>query len=148
MGTCEQCRSLSKTPVSRDTDVAFRHDSASLLKAVEDNCYMCSRVWHSLSKEQQAITQSPEFSGIECRIWVRTSATGDEDGDAEVDAPVVFSFVGGEEMFDCDEANEIGGWSCWDSGQFALLSPSSMFYMEAEKRPQADGTPILSSTSD
>lgn len=105
--------------------MAFRHDSASLKKAVEDECYMCTRVWDSLSREQQAIVESPGFRGIECHISFKAPA-GDEDGAIEKAVPIGFTFLCQEEMFDCDEANDVGGWSDWESGQFALLSPCSM----------------------
>lgn len=111
--------------MSSATKLAFRHDFASLKKAVEDECYMCTRVWDSLSTEQQAIAESPGFRGVECRVSFK-ARDGAEDGATEPAVLMAFSFLCQEEMFDCDEANAVGGWSDWERGHYALLSPSSM----------------------
>lgn len=123
MGLCEQCKSLSETLV-KDSSTVFRHDAVSLKKAVEAKCYMCTGVWNSLNKEQHAIIESSKFSGIECHISLETS---NEDAVRTAAVPIAFSFFGEDEMFDCCEANTVGGWRSQGAGQFAILSPYRMF---------------------
>ncbi|KAJ4412427.1 hypothetical protein N0V82_008822 [Gnomoniopsis sp. IMI 355080] len=135
MAFCRQCQSLSKTPIARKTEVVFRHDYESLRQAVDDDCYMCTRVWDSLSGTQQAIAQSPDFSGLECKASFTTVSEEDED-----DEPIVISFTfwAGEELWDCEEPNLVGGWSPLLYGQFVILNP--------QKYPVQDSIRLSDST--
>lgn len=88
------------------------------------NCYMCTRVWDSLSKVQQAVIQSPDFSELECKISFTPTS---EEGEVDEHIVVSFSFWAGDELWDCEEPNLVGGWSPTFLGQFVVLNTNSMF---------------------
>lgn len=123
MSLCYQCQCLSHTPVARmpTSEVAFRHDYNSLMEAVEANCYMCKRVWDSLSQRQQDVVRSPGFTGIECRISFETKGHIDDE---KKHITLGFWFDAGAELdIDC---NEIGGWHnpYTTMGHFVVLDPT------------------------
>ncbi|KAJ4390556.1 hypothetical protein N0V93_004152 [Gnomoniopsis smithogilvyi] len=119
MAFCQQCQSLSTRPVARKREVVFRHDYESLRKAVDSDCYMCTRVWDSLSKVQQALVQSPSFSGLECMISFTPVS---EEGEDDEPIAISFTFWAGYELWDCEEPNLVGGWSPFLYGQFVILN--------------------------
>lgn len=126
MAFCQQCQSVSRTPIARKSAVVFRHDYESLQRAVEGNCLICTRVWDSLSKIQQEVVQSPDFTGLECKILFTPL---NEDGELEESILLSLKFWAGDELWDCDEANEVGGWSPDFYGHFVVLDASSMFVL-------------------
>lgn len=89
-----------------------------------DSCYICTRVWDSLSKVQQAVVQSPDFSGLECKISFPPVSEEGEDDESIVTS---LTFLAGDELWDCEEANLVGGWSPTFFGQFVILNPRGMF---------------------
>lgn len=126
MAFCQQCQSVSTKPIARKSAVVFRHDYESLRRAVEENCLICTRVWDSLSTTQQTVVQSRDFTGLECKI---SFTPLNEEGELDESIFLSFKFQAGDELWDCDEANEVAGWSPDFYGHFVILDASSMFIL-------------------
>lgn len=122
MGFCQQCRSLLERRMPSGYHLAFHHDAASLKKAVEERCFACFRIWNNLSKEQQIVASRAEFDGFDCHssLGPRSHARDGEDEDEE-SILANFSFTHGEDLYDCDDYNDLGWAGC--GGQFAVLNP-------------------------
>lgn len=126
MGLCEQCRAMTTTPLAGGRNSLFRHDHVSLRKAVfESRCFVCCRVWDSLSEEQKGVARDPAFEGIGYSISLSRSTDG---GDGEqVEILATLSFEHGDDLFDCEDYNVVGGLPVGSAGCFAILNPSGAY---------------------
>lgn len=123
MGLCEQCQSISTKVLVHGRNSLFRHDHISLEKAVfESRCFICSRVWDTLSEEQKVVASGPAFMGIEYRMFLFQEKYSDDDELSEILAHLTFEH--GDDLYDVDDYNEVGGMPMDSTGCFAILNPS------------------------
>lgn len=127
MGLCEQCQSVRAKVLVHGRNTLFRHDSSTLQKAVfESRCFVCSHVWDSLSGEQKAVASGPAFEGIEYQIFLSKIENHDVDAEkSEIIAAI--SFDHGDDLYDCEDYNEVGGLSMDSMGNFAMLNPACAY---------------------
>lgn len=126
MGLCEQCHSMTETPLAYGRNSLFRHDHITLRKAVfVSRCFVCTRVWHSLTEEQKSIASDPAFEGIEDEIYL-SRMPGGKDGEQQ-GILANMSFQHGDDLYDCEDYNVVGGPSLVFAGCFAILNPSSAY---------------------
>lgn len=125
MSLCTECNSISTRTFGSESAILFRHGYDSLRKAVfESKCYICCRVWESLTEEQKEVASRPEFMGIEYHLSVRTAT--DSDGDQVLPLASI-TFTWDDDLYDCEDYNEPGGLHVQDEGNFTALNPASMF---------------------
>ena len=121
MGICEKCQSLAVSPLPGQGPTLYCYDYLSLRKAVDSRCYICSRVWDTLTEEQKGVASGPGFMGITYRLWRSSRSMDDEEG------PILatLGFENGDDLYDCEDYNEVGGRHLnSDCGVFAFLNPS------------------------
>lgn len=89
---------------------------------------MCSQFWDSLSKGQQDVVKLPESAEIRCEIAFPYHHE-------EEDNPIALSiaFQGGNELWECEDSNDVGGWTPFSYGHFVLLSTKSMPFSSHSK---------------
>ena len=113
---------MTTTRLALGTNSLFRHDHETLRKAVfESKCFICSGVWGSLTEEQKKVASVPDFEGIEYRIRLYRNPLNDGE-QREYLATMLFSH--GDDLFDCEDYNEVGGLPVDSVGCFAMLNPS------------------------
>lgn len=123
MGLCEQCQSISSKVLVFGKNMVFHHNYETFRKSVfGDRCYICSQVWDSMNEEQKAVASRPDFEGIDYEVFLK-SASFDEEGQQERVLATI-SFSHGEDLWDTEEYDPIGGMSMEDAGKFAILNPS------------------------
>lgn len=119
---CEQSIS-SKVLSSSGYNTILHHNHKTFTRSVfSTKCYLCSRVWNSLNEEQQEKTRRPEFEGIDYKIFLRRTKYFEEDEQEAILAHVTFGH--GEDLWDCEEYDEVGGRHILGAGQFAILNPN------------------------
>lgn len=124
MGLCEKCQSLATEAFrSSESPSVDRYDYLSFRRAVDGKCFVCSHVWDSLSEEQKGIASKPGFMGITYRIY-RNSRPGSDEGEPIL---ATLSFQHGDDLFDCEECNKVGGLMINSAGVFAFLDPSGEY---------------------
>lgn len=123
MGLCEQCQSISSTVLLLSgLNKVFHHSCETLKKSVfEAKCYVCSRVWDSLTEEQKAVASHPDFEGIDCKVSLQTSHEEDDGWQERVLAKI--TFTPGDDLYDCEDYETVGGKIMEHAGQFAILNP-------------------------
>lgn len=126
MSLCQRCRSIADTAISRTRATVLHHDSAGSLKeSVESSCFICARVWDSLSGEQRAAAESPSFMGIRYLMkTVEPSRRYGSPGEQPLLANILCEH--GDDLYDCEDYNVVGGWWKGNTGNFAVLNPLSM----------------------
>lgn len=125
MSLCTECKSMSTKTFEGDETKLFRHGYDSFRKAVfESKCYICCRVWESLTEEQKKVASRPQFMGIEyhLRLWNAI----DSDGEASLTVASI-TFRWDDDLYDCEDYTEPGGLGVEEAGNFAALNPASMF---------------------
>lgn len=129
MSLCEKCQSMTSKPLSYGRNSLFRHDHISLQEAVfERRCFICTRVWDSLSEDQKAVASGPAFMGIEYQLFLLRPTSG-EDGEQREGQEILatLSFKHGEDFYDCEDYNDVGGSPVGSAGCFAILNPSGTY---------------------
>ncbi|KAG8168216.1 hypothetical protein KVR01_003905 [Diaporthe batatas] len=117
MGLCALCEQSLSSKVLVD-DTLFHHDYRTFRQSVESKCYICSHVWSSLTEEQKETTMRPTFDGIDYDVSLRTSY-----GERQGRILATIDFKHGDDLFDCEDYNEVGGKHMADAGRFAILNP-------------------------
>lgn len=134
MAFCQKCQLIPDILIARGQDrtVVVHHDSASLQAAVTERCYICLRVWESLSEEQKSVASSSAFEGI--RYNLSLSLDYSEPGSSEESSFIAeLKCNHGDDLYDCDDYNEVGGWWRLEMGQFTMLNPSSKSMMLSDQ---------------
>nr|AET07139.1 vegetative incompatibility protein 6 [Cryphonectria parasitica] len=125
MSLCRKCQAIPDTRIcSGEHRVVVRHDSASIQKSVEDRCYICARVWNSLSEEQKAVCKRPTFEGIVYKMYTRDQSYGGSNAHSRPILAQLLCQPAKDDLYDCDDYNEVGGWWRNEAGAFAALNPS------------------------
>jgi hypothetical protein len=139
MGLCEQCQSISSKVLSRQGfNTVFHHNHETFMRSVFDSkCYICSQVWDSLNEEQQGKAIRPEFEGIDYKVSLRSTSYGEEDRQEPILATIFFTH--GEDLWDCEEYDPVGGMTINDSGQFAILNPNGRWILSNLIKPIHSG---------
>lgn len=121
MGICEKCQLLASGPINgSQSRLVSNYDYLSLRKAVDSRCFICLRVWESLTEEQKGIVSTPDFTGITYKISRRS-----RQGEGEEDAILAtLSFEHGDDLYECDDYNKPGGLWIDSAGVFAFVHPS------------------------
>lgn len=117
-GLCKKCQSIPETVIAgRGLQVALEHDFKSLKESVERRCFICTRVWDTLSEQQRTVAGRPTFMGIRYQLCLKTSSA------------IVAKLMcdPGDDLYDCDDYKVVGGWWRGETGHFAMLDPSSTF---------------------
>lgn len=124
MSLCTECKSMSTRTFEGDEDKLFRHGHDTFQKSVfESKCYICCRVWESLTQEQKDVASRPEFMGIEYHF--RPGRAIDSDGDPLLTVASL-TFTWDDDLFDCEDYGEPGGFDAGE-GTFTALNPAGMF---------------------
>ncbi|KUI68836.1 hypothetical protein VM1G_04392 [Cytospora mali] len=114
---------MSTKVLTRGRNSLFRHDHITFRKAVfESRCFICSHVWNSLSQEQKDIASDAAFMGIEYQIHL-SKITHDKD-EEQRKVLANLSFEHGDDLYDCEDYKEVGGFPVEAVGCFAILNPS------------------------
>jgi hypothetical protein len=123
MGLCEQCQSISSTVlVGSSRNTVLHHNHETFKRSVfGSKCYLCSQVWDSLNEEQKGKARRPEFEGIDYKVFLGRTSYGEEDRQEPILAK--FYFDHGEDLWDCEEYDTVGGQFIQGAGQFAILNP-------------------------
>lgn len=124
MTLCQKCQSIPDTAVAYSgRPTVVRHDTASLKRSIQTRCFICTRVWESLSEEQKTVAESPTFTGIQYQARMSTGWMGEKR-----ENPILASLIcePGDDLYDCEDYNVVGGWWRMETGQFSVLNPSSM----------------------
>lgn len=133
MSLCTECKSMSTKTFEGDETKLFRHGYDSFRKAVfESKCYICCRVWESLTEEQKEVASRPQFMGIEYHL--RLSNAIDSDGEARPTVAEI-TFTWDDDLYDCEDYTEPGGLLVEEVGNFAALNPASMFVHSRSPHP-------------
>ncbi|KAG6366495.1 hypothetical protein INS49_000672 [Diaporthe citri] len=127
MSLCTECKSMSTRTFEGDETKLFRHGYDSFRKAVfESKCYICCRVWESLTEEQKEVASRPEFMGIEYHFRPRRAI--DSDGDPTLTVASL-TFKWDDDLFDCEDYDEPGGFDVGE-GTFTALNPAKPYAEE------------------
>lgn len=122
MGLCAHCLSLSSKVLIFGVNAALHHSHETFKEAVfVSKCYICSQVWDSMNEEQKEVVRRPDFEGIDYNIRLGRTRYG-EDGRQEPVLATIF-IKHGEDLWDCEEYNKVGGTFVSGAGQFAILNP-------------------------
>lgn len=122
MGLCEQCQSISSKVLVFGRNTAIHHNYETFKEAVfGSKCYLCSQVWDSMNAEQKAVARRPEFEGIDYEILLGKTKYFEDDRQKPVLAKIFIEH--GEDLWDCEEYDTVGGTHMDSAGQFAILNP-------------------------
>lgn len=123
MGLCEHCHSISsKVLVGGMNKALIHHDHETFKKAVfENKCYLCSQVWDSMNEEQKEVAGRPDFEGIDYDIFLNQIKYGEDERQKTFLAS--FFINHGEDLWDCEQYDTVGGKHVSGAGQFAILNP-------------------------
>lgn len=123
MGLCEHCQSISSKVLrhASNWDTVLHHNHETFKRSVRSKCYICSQVWDSLNEEQKAKAKRPNFEGINYKVLLGRTSYGEEDREEPILA--TFSIDHGEDLWDCEEYNDVGGEFLSGAGKFAILNP-------------------------
>lgn len=86
--------------------------------AVAEDCYICKRVWESLSDEQKLCTKSSGFEGINYDVTLKSVNEGNS-------ILAKLNCEPGDDLYDCDDYNVVDGWWEFESGAYAFLNATS-----------------------
>lgn len=122
MGLCEHCQSISSKVLKfRGKNNVLHHNHETLKRSIGSKCYLCSQVWDSLNEEQKGVARRPDFEGIDYDVSLGKTRYSEEDRQEPILA--TFSFGHGEDLWDCEEYNDVGGTHIREAGKFAILNP-------------------------
>lgn len=122
MGLCELCQSLSSKVLVNGVNKALHHNHETFKEAVfGSKCYLCCQVWDSMNEEQKEVAGRPGFEGIDYDILLGRTQYGEENGQEPVLATLFIKH--GEDLWDCEQYDTVGGTHVVDAGQFAILNP-------------------------
>lgn len=125
MSLCTQCQSISTRVLGQERTKVFRHGYDSFREAVfERKCYICYRVWESLSEEQKEVASRPEFMGIDYYIQVGDANRWDGEPTQSLAS---ITFMLDDDLYNCEDYNEVGGLSVGLVGIFGALNPAGTY---------------------
>lgn len=124
MDLCEQCQRISSTVLVSGNNKVLHHTHETFQKSVfGEKCYLCSQVWNSLNEEQKTVASRPDFEGINYEVFFYGRGFRYDGQLDRILAKV--DFTHGEDLWDCEEYDEVGGKTMEEAGQFAILNPYS-----------------------
>lgn len=87
----------------------------------DSKCFLCSQVWESLHEEQKEVARRPDFEGLKCNVSLVKGSFGTDDRPENIIAQMYFDH--GDDLYETEEYNRVGGMITDFSGQYAILDP-------------------------